>query len=337
MAVMKKIIDFDSNIWLRGIEQTHLPIAKGLTTSGNLTGRMEQLAKYSEIDHQFTVTSVDPGDFTSVGNKEQYGISTHLPIAYDLWYLWPFESIIPSWLLTQEEQLQWMERVFYRILNDLWPLKPLFGLLNIDDLPRSDYRNYFETNGMYRVKQARFESILINSNFKYGSDPPSFDYYPMYISFPVGPLGVMLVQGILCESELEDGTYEMPIEATPIEGGNEFPPQQDIGNTTIGKPIVENAYMKLNDVEFPSNHFNGHNNYMHHYIRRWIRADEEWPIPGELVSLIVRPINVPHVWWFQKSSPFLYSGNWIETEYYRKVGSVQSSRECEGSCGACHD
>ena len=53
----------------------------------------------------------------------------------------------------------------------------------------------------------------------------------------------------------------------------------------------------------------------------WVRfnfggkADQKFPIPGEFFGLGVRLMpDVP--WGTQKSSPFVYSGNWMDTVYY---------------------
>jgi len=50
------------------------------------------------------------------------------------------------------------------------------------------------------------------------------------------------------------------------------------------------------------------------WFRYWIHKDSTFPVPGEFVGILVRPeATPPHVWWFQESSPFLYAGNWMET------------------------
>jgi hypothetical protein len=52
----------------------------------------------------------------------------------------------------------------------------------------------------------------------------------------------------------------------------------------------------------------------------WFRVDgvpddAKWPVPGEFLALGVRMMpDVP--WGAQKSSPFMYSGNWMDTFYY---------------------
>jgi len=51
------------------------------------------------------------------------------------------------------------------------------------------------------------------------------------------------------------------------------------------------------------------------WMRYWIHKNSTLPVPGEFIGILCRPVTVPpHVWWFQESSPFLYAGNWMETD-----------------------
>ncbi len=60
------------------------------------------------------------------------------------------------------------------------------------------------------------------------------------------------------------------------------------------------------------------------WMRYWIHKDSTFPVPGEFIGILVRPVaSPPHVWWFQESNPFLYAGNWMET-YNLTSGVVQS-------------
>jgi hypothetical protein len=44
-------------------------------------------------------------------------------------------------------------------------------------------------------------------------------------------------------------------------------------------------------------------------------SDRKWPVPGEFIGLGVKMMpDVP--WGLQKSSPFIYSGHWVDTFYY---------------------
>jgi len=53
------------------------------------------------------------------------------------------------------------------------------------------------------------------------------------------------------------------------------------------------------------------------WMRMWIRKNNTFPVPGEFMGILVRPVAAPpHVWWFQESTPLLYAGNWIETSNF---------------------
>lgn len=55
-------------------------------------------------------------------------------------------------------------------------------------------------------------------------------------------------------------------------------------------------------------------------VHWWFRVqltcgEKKWPVPGEFLGLGVR--MMPDMYWgHQKSSPFVYSGNWMDTVYY---------------------
>ena len=50
------------------------------------------------------------------------------------------------------------------------------------------------------------------------------------------------------------------------------------------------------------------------WMRYWIHKDSTLPVPGEFIGILCRPVTTPpHVWWFQESAPFVYAGNWMET------------------------
>lgn len=51
-----------------------------------------------------------------------------------------------------------------------------------------------------------------------------------------------------------------------------------------------------------------------HWLRVWITRNDKFPVPGEFIGILTKPVPTPpHVWWFQRSSPLLYAGNWMDT------------------------
>lgn len=55
--------------------------------------------------------------------------------------------------------------------------------------------------------------------------------------------------------------------------------------------------------------------HAHWWLRLHLDGSEKYPIPGEFIGLGVR--MMPNLYWGkQKSSPFIWSGNWMDTVYY---------------------
>jgi len=141
--------------------------------------------------------------------------------------------------------------------------------------------------------------------------------------------------------ELDDSETPVTISSPDI-----FPPvKDDQGNvlasvkSCYGRHLIEKGYLVPETPEPPQNQQNseGTTPYapvakndleliaspMKEYLtdvkpkkwmRYWIHKDSTWPVPGEFIGILCRPVTVPpHVWWFQESIPLLYAGNWMDT------------------------
>ncbi|AZF89922.1 hypothetical protein [Methanosarcina virus MetMV] len=136
-------------------------------------------------------------------------------------------------------------------------------------------------------------------------------------------------------SYLED-KYKPSIQSVP----EMFPDMKDAGlNYCFGRHLIESAYYKP-EISIPSQNNNnsdgtsayapvasrdvelwasnikdyGEDIKQKLWMRYWIHKDSTFPVPGEFIGILVRPVACPpHVWWFQESNPFLYAGNWMET------------------------
>jgi len=70
------------------------------------------------------------------------------------------------------------------------------------------------------------------------------------------------------------------------------------------------------------------------WLRYWIHKDSTLPVPGEFIGLLCRPLAAPpHIWWFQESNPFLYAGNWMETQYLTSGLIVSVTLEADRTDG----
>ncbi|MBW2637825.1 MAG: hypothetical protein JRC86_09945, partial [Deltaproteobacteria bacterium] len=193
------------------------------------------------------------------------------------------------------------------------------------------------TDGPYFAsKEGVYDSTINRPSPSYGPKEPDSDAYCGYIAFPVGPLGVMWSISLATESSLKEetgGTNVYPIhpvdyETKVVQGGELLPPFELVQSETPGEKLIKKGYLVVDNsvVELTTNEFEGIDNPpLHQWLRYWIRADNTMIIPGEFVGMLCRPWPL-HCWWYQESTPFIYAGSWIETEFYTS-GVVKSVLE----------
>ena len=188
--------------------------------------------------------------------------------------------------------------------------------------------------------------------------------YTGLLSFPVGPLGVMEVLSIFSESMIEmldagiqiigstvanvqDGSssdagvsISSPVgwkcvTETALDGL--MSPMTDMKGDCPGVHIVEKGYVTVSrDAEYPAEPFGGYDKILpFHSFRYYLRRDAKWPLPGEFIGLLAKPWPT-HVWWFQETSPLLYSGNWFETNHYTSGVITAILQPPEGSFGLAY-
>lgn len=236
-----------------------------------------------------------------------------------------------------------IEVQFGFLKNKLQGIKPFVFIRDIDRLVRytPTYWNWQNPDpgwislSEYFIHTLAYEMWNPLSSIKYDSAGPAVsDGFVRqdtvgYLAFPVGQLGVMEVISILKESETDDSNFAMPTELFPIIASqhphDEFfsPANLDTGkNVCFGEHIIESGYLipmnKKKNVEylnvsaFPVSVYEDIK--PQYWFRYWIHKDDKFPVPGEFIGILVKPLALPpHAWWFQKTSPFLYAGNWVET------------------------
>ena len=307
-----------SSALLKLIKQSEILVPSGASCAGNLQPRIRVILSYSGgEDLARMVFGVLPGDNTNVGGDDIISVSLASPIAYDVWYLFHTANALPSMDngdALQNEVLDGMST----FLDGLQGIKPLRTLRNAGDLSPGttwdEAKSYFENNGLYLIKEMRFEQIPKCNSFEYPSDGNEADYVA-FLAFPVGQLGVMENQCLVSEIMVERGILEDT--TSVIVGGDVMPPVIRERNACPGKHLIDTAYVKVDErAGYIAKNFGDHDNFSPHiWERYWIKEEDEWPIPGEFVSLVCRPLPW-HLWWFQETFPFLYSGNWFDTGYY---------------------
>ena len=327
----------ERDLFNRSLDLTAMDLGKEGQSSGALSNRIVRL--FSMLNEDQTLSnvpvSVDPGDFAYAGDEDQPGFAFSLPIAYDVWYLWQTVNIIPA--EDDSEYKQFSTLVLADFLGMLGGVKPLRTIARENLAPDPNKVGdtfpdllFFQTEGKYCIKEMRFETFLKDRSPYHTSrgsrrlNQPGLDLaengegdvYSGYLAFPVGSLGVMQDISFVCESldePAQDNSYDV------VPGGDLMPPSGSLSTKLKGLSLFENAYESAClDTEYPADEMLEEESIApHNWMRLWLNKENKWPIPGELCGLLVKPLSLPpHCWWFQETSPFLYSGNWFETDYY---------------------
>lgn len=304
------------------------------------------------MDNPMVTRILAPGDH--VTRVEQVPeIHRRIPVASDPWFLWAFNNILPQirngeFDITSEEPVI---RSLAPILARYPGLRPLLCPDSPDDIKISQtfhvqtmsVRDTFDSNAKYHIKEMRYESWSTGFSMRYPSDGPPWiqqlghehtpeealgSYYGGYLAFPVGMGGVQEAWALVSETMGQDGECSWinpedvePEDLTdpykPVEGKGVFPPDLQEVNAILGKRILEFAYLPSDyNLEVPALTFDG---FMPPdpllWARYYLPMEGKFPMPGEFVAMVCK--TLPHVvWWFQDSQPFIYSGNWFETEFY---------------------
>lgn len=306
---------------------TRMPL--GADIVGSIMARMQALWDSAGLGMMADNLLYAPGDRTlNYGDDDNpVRVGLGMPIAYDIWYLFDAGNVLKFGGKDIDETMAKMANFFSEI-DDAKPLlspetRPTSSTYN---LSRGGNTVSFDTFGSkaYTVKEARFEVKETRGGINYGSPGPKQNThdYVGYIAFPVGPLGVMWGISLTTESSLSGGTggsvKPVDYENGTVQGGELLPPFEISRSEVAGEKLMSKGYLIENDikVELFAEEFGGMDNPpLHHWLRYWITEDNTEIVPGEFVGLLCRPWPL-HCWWFQETSPFLYSGHWVETEFY---------------------
>lgn len=306
----------DYKAYLKLIEQARARIPSGASSTGDLADRVRALFSMVDDDLSKAVIEIHPGDYVRPGTDESPGISLAAPIGYDVWYLFPTANILN---FDDDDRTNEILERLDPFLSKLQDIKPLKTLRNFSDLSHTSWwswaasRDYWNNNAPYMIKEMRYETVLDGKGVKYYSKGQTEGSIG-YLAFPIGQLGVMEIVSIIGESVTESDSFSSEL-ATVI-GGRMMPPVHNKRGLCDGTHLIERGYVVQDNVELMSADFEGQETWSpHRWLRHWIQPEDTFPVPGEFVSLLAKP-ELYHVWWFQETYPFLYSGNFFETEYY---------------------
>ena len=255
----------------------------------------------------------NPGDVVAPQATGQDFVAA-LTLAPDLWYLVHTDSVLP---IDDQETTDSIMDALEDFLEDLGNVKPLKTLRDVAELgythPTWDTKSYYSNNGPYMIKAMRYEVRRAFRNISYGDATKNIQNYPSYLAFPIGQLGIMEILSIVRSSV----DYTLNSLEAPITTWDKLlsPPHTELGYCP-GDHIVTKGSLLGTEVIYPAIEFEGKESSLpHKWLRFWLADSDTKPYPGEFVGLLARPFP-NHAWWFQETSPFLYSGNWYETEYY---------------------
>jgi len=278
-----------------------------------------------------------PGDrVLNFGGNDDPEFSTRIglgaPIAYDIWYLWPAGNVLEFGGKSIEETMEKLAYYFSSI-DDAKPMKSPPGGPSTATLDCEDF--------VYTIKEARFETYLKGNGAAFDSIGPASGKNDMvgYIAVPIGQLGVQWRISLATESSLSEGTgggvYPVSGSNYTVQGGELLPPFDFDVRENCGEMMMDKGYVLDDDTtcELMAEGF-GDDPPKHKWLRYWIKRDNTTIIPGEFVGILCRPWPL-HCWWKQETAPFVYSGHWLETEFYASgiVKEVLEAGDYDGEDG----
>lgn len=290
---------------------------KGIVSSGGSLGQVAKLVKdYSG--------GIDPGDFV-VGKH----IALAAPIAEDLWYLWNHVNGM-TWIDKDDTTQEYYDERLKFLAEKLGGIEALRGVTKSSDITRgiipwdSGYGfsyGAWQNNAEPWFQLMIFEILFHGQGFIRNDEDNTPEDAVGYISFPVGQLGVMEVISLIRESLTDATDFVIKDDESPVKDTPQLFPSYSRWemNKCYGVHLIESGYKEVvpNFIYYskstvPESDY-GRDIAPKKWARLWITRKEKWPVPGEFVGIICKASPVPHCWWFQKSNPFLYAGNWFDT------------------------
>lgn len=314
-------------------------------------------------------SSMDAGDFVRPSTET----AINIPVPHDVWYLNAHDNFMAHYYTAEETTIE-AHKNYTEYMNDcmdflqnITGLKPLSVLRELSQLVITaketervfQYQNEYANNGVYWINRIAFEDWNKGLVMQYSSDGPKGynpNDYVGYISFPIGHLGTMEVLSLIQETKIDGYViggetvvadinlkdHEKPITTNPPEI---FPHGKDDNGTLhagqnycYGQHIIEGAYLKVDKhVELFSKKMKEYGEEVEpkYWMRYWLHKNSTWPVPGEFIGILAKPVSVPpHVWWFQESTPFVYAGNWVETGNITSGKIVSITLEADRPAGS---
>ena len=177
--------------------------------------------------------------------------------------------------------------------------------------------------GKDRLFEARFE-FPVGADRKYPEAftktgwskkaPPSWvvGFMDFLCGFPIDCVEMLLYIGQFSTTKDNLGAAVKPGKGAcaPVPGKGKWFKWPEERNIHVNKTALPSGYTEIFPADIQPKPVQPH-----WWLRTHLGGDEKFPIPGEFGGLGVRMMPGEY-WGKQKSSPFLYSGNWMDTVYY---------------------
>lgn len=325
-------------------------IRKGLSGTGDLFAKIAERKRNS-----IQKIHLEPGDQITFDLDGSIKKQLAAPIGYDLWYLRHDVNILTQETSDEEERKaldavpqEYLDGPLDFLEEKLGGIKPLCFIRDLTDLFPPFWSTDVVISEDWIAKREYFVHLMPFEMWGSGlvevisSDGADTDYgfkrneIVGYFTFPVGQLGVQEVISILRQSVIEKADFNLTDDLKPVTESTcdfFFPPINEYTgkNNCVGDHLIESGYVvvenKKRGFEWqspsppPETYYIEGRTLPKMWMRYWFHNDDTFPIPGEFLGILCKPLALPpHVWWFQETSPFLYAGNWFET--YNLTGGV---------------
>lgn len=191
-----------------------------------------------------------------------------------------------------------------------------------------EFKDSWANEGAYFIQVMPFEMKHLKFLFSFDTDDIDTDKLAGCILFPVGQLGIMEVISYFQETwtEEEDFALDDYEDIIKVEDPEMFPPISEMElDKSYGEILIEKGYLIPEDKQDVFEYLQKETNLTVEgykediapktWARLWIKNEDVFPVPGEFIGILIKPVLAPpHVWWFQESVPLLYAGNWVETQ-----------------------
>lgn len=327
---MRRPVDYDDEGFTSYLHETIHPQVNDLGGhgGGNISGafaqRLRQVGRLSDESRPLQVTAIEPGDFGVATSGQE--LMARLPVEADVWYLIVPENILPDWKapdVVKDQDIARLKDSMPEALRAVSPMRTAREPGQAHEMAHS-----YE----YAVKAMHFWvrriSMPLDLASEYPNETRDQSQVRVVLGIPVGPLGVM--ESVSLVSETMKGE-DRPWELQP--GGGFFPPYHGKANILPGIKLVESGYVKRSDdtqlLAAPLRNVVPAHSILRYYV---FDLDGKWPRPGEFIGVLCRPISW-WAWWWQETKPFLYAGNFFETEFLTSGVVLEVFKQVEDEAG----